>query len=694
MNSNLDIINKIKTVKSQSKMTNAELSTLSGVPLGTVNKILAHKTKSIKTETLNKLKVALNFEDESFNVSSVNSYGFVKVGAHTLKIKLACPDYNAKLMVDAICKASEVGVSLLVFPKLSLTGSTLGNLFYQKSLIKSCVDNLFKIINETKNLCVISVIGMPLFCGDKLYSVGAVIYKGELLGVVPDNSNDYKEFSSFYGIDSVCINAKKYPFGQILFKNQCDDFSFSVEFGSVYNVVTESGLNDALIKVCLSATPEIVNKEETVKTHLCAISNSNKLGYVFCDAGDGESTTDYVFSGKNYVFECGKIIKESKRFSTGLTVSDIDLDYVNLKRISNYSCGNVSDKVNKVTFNHIPCKFSLSRTFEKMPFVPKSATVLNNRAELILDIQAHALKRRIEHVNAKKLVIGISGGLDSTLALIVAVRALKLLNRTAEDVLAITMPCFGTTDRTKNNAYDLCEGLGVTLKEINIKNSVLQHFEDIGHDKDVVDVTFENSQARERTQVLMDLANKTGGLVIGTGDLSELALGFATYNGDHMSNYAVNASVPKTLIRYLVEYESGKSNTKLKNTLLDILATPVSPELVPPEKDGNIKQKTEDIIGPYILHDFYLYYAIKKCYGPSKIFYIAKKTFKNDFTKEVLLKWLKNFYNRFFAQQFKRSCMPDGVAVGSISFSPRGDFSMPSDVYKDVWLAEVESIKI
>ena len=618
---------------------------------------------------------------------------YLKTATFAPDIKVCDTDFNANSIIDAILTAQKSGVELLVLPELCLTGSTLGDLFYQQSLLSESLNMLFKIANDTKNLNVISVIGLPLLNGGKLYSVGAVVYKGDILGVVPDNSLDYKTFSSFYGYSSVNLHGKNYPFGQILFKNDISDFSFSVEFGVGYNSIgVTNTLSNALIKVCLSASPELVSKEEKIKTQISAISQNENLGYVLCDAGYGESTTDYVFSGCNYIYESGKLIKESKRFSNGLIVSDIDVDYLTVKRLKNEY--QILEQNNVVYFNYQAEKFTLTRSFEKLPFVPKNQGALSSRAELILDMQAHALKRRIEHVRAKTLVIGISGGLDSTLALIVAVRALKLLNRTASDVLAITMPCFGTTDRTKNNAYDLCEGLGVTLKEINVKNAVLQHFEDIGQDRNVVDVTFENSQARERTQVLMDLANKTGGLVIGTGDLSELALGFATYNGDHMSNYAVNASVPKTLIRYLVEYESSKSSLKLKNTLLDILDTPVSPELVPPEHDGNIKQKTEDIIGPYILHDFYLYYAIRKCYKPSKIFFIAKKTFKNDFSSEVLLKWLKNFYNRFFAQQFKRSCLPDGVKIGSVGFSPRGDFNMPSDAYKDVWLKDLENIKL
>ena len=440
----------------------------------------------------------------------------------------------------------------------------------------------------------------------------------------------------------------------------------------------------------MSAVSESVGLQEKVKSLISAHTSKLNLGYVYCNAGYGESTTDAVYSGVNYVYENGKLLNSSKPFTNGLTISDIDYEFLKSEKAKN-SYLNIEDvSYNSVGYEQLVNKFTLDRIFEKYPFVPKVDS--QNRLELILNIQANALKRRVEHTYAKKLVLGVSGGLDSTLALIVCVRAMKLLNRDIKDVIAVTMPCFGTTSRTKNNAIDLALGLGVTLKEINIKEAVTQHFKDIGHDISVTDVTFENSQARERTQVLMDYANKVGGIVIGTGDLSELALGWATYNGDQMSMYGVNASIPKTLLRCLVNYEASKSSQEVKKTLLDVLNTPVSPELIPP-KEGEINQKTEDIVGPYILHDFYLYYAIRKCYSPEKIYYIAKNTFKNDYSQKELLKWLKNFYNRFFAQQFKRSCMPDGAKVGSVSLSPRGDFKMPSDAYKFDWIYEVENLK-
>ena len=451
-------------------------------------------------------------------------------------------------------------------------------------------------------------------------------------------------------------------------------------------------MNKVTVSACLTAIPETVGSSESFKARLTASSSKHAISYAVAGAGYGESTTDFVFAGRNYIYENGNLLCESKQFTSGLLVSDVDVEFLRLEKVKNKISSFSSADYKTVEFNLLAKDFSLTREFEKYPFVPSDKQEIERRAELVLDIQANALRRRIEHVNAKTVVIGVSGGLDSTLALIVAVRSMKLLKRDLKDIIAITMPCFGTTSRTKNNAVNLANGLGVTLKEINIKKSVLSHFEDIGQNSTLTDVTYENSQARERTQVLMDYANKTGGIVVGTGDLSELALGWATYNGDHMSMYGVNASIPKTLLRYLVGYESSKSKGVMKKTLDDVLATPVSPELVPAKED-EIAQKTEDIVGPYTLHDFYLYYAIRRCYSPSKIFFIANNTFSGEYSPEVLYKWLKNFYNRFFNQQFKRSCVPDGVKVGSVSFSPRGDFSMPSDAYKYEWLEEIEKIK-
>ncbi|MBQ3234709.1 MAG: NAD(+) synthase [Clostridia bacterium] len=657
---------------------------------------MAGHTKSVKISTLERILNALSIiPNEDGLKSSVCDYGFIKVGAYTPEIRLANPTYNAKLFEGAIALAEKQGVRLLVFPALSLTGSTLGDIFYQPTLLDTALKALFSIARATVHSNVLSVVGLPIAVEGCLYSVGAVICRGEILGFTPDNYAK-PPFSSFNGVKQIIVNGKKYPFGNILYscKNYAN-FSFTVEFSgnvSAINPFINSIANKVTISACLTAVAETVGSSERFKADLSSVTRKINVGYVVAGAGYGESTTDCVFAGRNYIYENGNLLKESKAFTSGLTVSDIDVEFLLREKMKNKLGAFAPCEYETVEFSSIAEKFTLSREFEKYPFVPSGKGEIERRAELVLDIQANALKRRIEHVNAKTVVLGVSGGLDSTLALIVCVRAMRLLNRNLKDIVAVTMPCFGTTKRTKNNAVNLANGFGVTLKEINIKNSVLSHFSDIGQDPTVTDVTYENSQARERTQVLMDYANKTGGIVVGTGDLSELALGWATYNGDHMSMYGVNASIPKTLLRYLVGYESSRSKGLMKQTLDDVLATPVSPELVP-AKEGEITQKTEDIVGPYTLHDFYLYYAIRRCYSPSKIFYIAKKTFDGEYSPETLYKWLKNFYNRFFNQQFKRSCVPDGVKVGSVSLSPRGEFSMPSDAYKAEWLLELENIK-
>ena len=694
MNSTLKII---KMAKNTQKMTNEELSRLSGVPFGTVNKILSGATKSIKSETLQKLYLALNISNSEVVLPENGglSHGFCKVGAYTPEIVLGSPLENSNRIVDGIIKASELGVNLLVFPKLCLTGSTLGSLFYQPTLLTSALSGLSNILDKTRDLPIVSVVGLPLLVEGKIYSGGAVISRGKILGVVPENDYQSKVFAINDGVESISLLGEEVAFGSLVFyaENQ-PELSFVVEFASdLYSVSNPSSVygSQVAISLCMSSTCELVGKEERLKTLISAQSSKFSLGYVLAEAGYGESTTDCVYSGKNYIYENGELLSESKRFTSGLIVSEIDVEFLAYEKAVK-KLPLVSDLV-KIPFSLPKTKFSLTRSYKKLPFINKNASLMQERAELILDIQANGLKRRIEHVHAKSLVIGVSGGLDSTLALLVAVRAMKLAGKSEKDVYAVTMPCFGTTNRTKNNAYDMCKALGVTLKEINIKKAVTQHFEDIGQSVDVHDVTFENSQARERTQVLMDFANKTGGLVVGTGDLSELALGWATYNGDHMSNYSVNATIPKTLVRHLVLHESSRYGESLKKTLLDVLDTPVSPELVPP-KQGEITQKTEDIVGPYILHDFYLYHVIRRRSNPKKIFYIAKNVFKKEYTPQTLYKWLENFYRRFFAQQFKRSCVPDGVKVGVVSLSPRGDFDMPSDAYSTVWLKELEEIEV
>ena len=692
------IIEKIKNEKKLLKMTNLELSEKSGVALGTLNKILSFKTGSIKMQTLNKIFEALK-NSKSVNLTKVNgdNYGFIKVATYSPEIRVADVGFNLSKIKEGIEMANEKGANLLVLPELSLTGATCGDLFYQDVLLSSARSALLDLLNFTKNIEMLVFVGMPLKVLGKVYNVAVAILKGEILGFTPKTvlTNDELRYFSVFEGDSVNFLGKTYPFSQniIYSSNKQENFNVAVEIGD--GVFTNnlqahySSNNGAFIIVNLSASNELVGKADVRRNYIKSVSLSNNIAYVYANAGFGESTTDLVFSGHSLICERGEILSESELFENSLTISDIDVNFLAFERSKPKVNENINTPIYKfIEFNIEKGEFSLDREYRQMPFVPNSD---DGRFELILKMQANALQKRIRHINPKTLIIGVSGGLDSTLALLVAVRAMKNENRDLKDILAVTMPCFGTTSRTKNNATVLAEALGVTLKEINIKDSVLQHFKDISHNASVTDVTYENSQARERTQVLMDISNKTGGIVIGTGDLSELALGWATYNGDHMSMYSVNSSIPKTLIRYLVDYEANKSNKIIKNTLKDILDTPVSPELIPP-KDGEISQKTEDIVGPYLLHDFYLYYAIRCGFKPSKIFFIAKHTFNGKFSNEVLYKWLKNFYNRFFTQQFKRSCVPDGVKIGSVGFSPRGDFIMPSDACRNEWLLDLENI--
>ncbi|MDE6182315.1 MAG: NAD(+) synthase, partial [Eubacteriales bacterium] len=453
-------------------------------------------------------------------------------------------------------------------------------------------------------------------------------------------------------------------------------------------------LNGANIILNLSASNETAGKSDYRKELVKNQSARCICAYVYSSSGEGESTTDLVFSGHNMIFENGKCLAECEKFKNKLIYADIDIEHINNERRKNTSFEALQNsKIIILDYSIENVNFEIERYIDPLPFIPKNPLEIEKRCNEILDIQAYALKKRIEHIGIKNVVVGISGGLDSTQALIVINHTFELLGYDKKGIIAITMPCFGTTDRTYNNAKKLCEILGTTLLEINIKDSVLKHFEDIGQDVNNHNVTYENSQARERTQILMDMANKYNGIVVGTGDLSELALGFATYNGDHMSMYGVNASIPKTLIKHLINNFANSCNEELKNILLDILETPVSPELLPPKKNGNIAQITEDIVGPYELHDFFLYHMIRNNFEPEKIYYLAKKAFDNIYENSILLKWLEKFYIRFFTQQFKRSCLPDGVKVGSVSLSPRGDFRMPSDASMEAFLNRIRNLK-
>ena len=621
--------------------------------------------------------------------------GFLRVASATPHIKVADCTGNAQKIIAMSKEASANGASLVVFPELCITGYTCGDLFLQRALLNSAEENLKVIINETKDLDCVILVGLPVRANSGLYNCAAVIYHGDLLGLVPKkyipNYSEFYELRHFTPakderIDTAMFINEDIQWTEIA-KNvifeciEMPEFKLGVEIcEDLWTAEPPSGklaLNGATIIANLSASDEVIGKADYRRMLVKSQSARLLSAYVYTSAGLGESTQDLVFSGHNLICENGSILAESKRFDTGIIYADVDLQKMENERAkANTFVGEYNFE--RVCF-HLPVKdLTLHRHFSKTPFVPTNKTNLDERCEEILTIQATGLATRIQHTNAKSIVIGLSGGLDSTLALIVAVHAMDMLKRDRKDIIAVTMPCFGTTKRTKSNAEILAESYGVSFKDINISKAVTQHFEDIGQSLDVLDVTFENGQARERTQVLMDIANKTGGFVVGTGDLSELALGWATYNGDHMSMYAVNASIPKTLVRHLTAFEAEHSEGNLKKALLDILDTPVSPELLPP-KDGEISQKTEDLVGPYELHDFFLYYLVRQGFTPKKIFRLAKIAFEGAYDDETIKKWLKTFLRRFFSQQFKRSCLPDGPKVGTVTLSPRGDWRMPSD---------------
>ena len=634
--------------------------------------------------------------------------GFIKVAAGTPKIKVADCDYNAGQIIALMREAAAQGVKVLALPELCITGYTCGDLFLQDTLLQGAEDALSRILEETEELDMLTAVGLPVWnrWDSKLYNCAAVINRGKLLGLAPKiyipSYGEFYEgrwFASGRGTDyflTLCgqrVNLDAH--NPVVFDcENVPNLTVGVEIcedlWSAAPPSTHLALNGATVILNLSASNELAGKAAYRRTLVAGQSGRLVCGYVYADAGEGESTTDLVFAGHNIIAENGTVLAE-KRFETGLTVSEIDVGRLAHERRRMNTFGTVEGE-------SYPCKFQLeveetvlTRPIGKNPFVPEGAVDRRERCEEIFTIAALGLKKRLEHTNASCAVVGLSGGLDSTLALLITARAFDLLGRPRSDILAVTMPCFGTTSRTKSNAQVLAERIGADFRTVDIGEAVRVHFRDIGQSMDDLSVTFENGQARERTQVLMDLANQRGGLVIGTGDLSELALGWATYNGDHMSMYAVNASIPKTLVRHLVAWEAERLGGRAGEVLRDILDTPVSPELLPP-KDGEISQKTEDLVGPYELHDFYLYYAIRWGFPPRKVFRLAQRAFDGRYDRETLLKWLKSFYRRFFSQQFKRSCLPDGPKVGSVALSPRGDWRMPSDAVAKLWLDELEGL--
>ncbi len=634
--------------------------------------------------------------------------GFIKAAAVTPKIRVADPAYNAGVICERLEEAYAQGAKIIVFPELCITGYTCGDLFQQQLLLEEASVQLLKIAEATRDKDALVMAGLPMERSGKLYNVAAVLWNGRVMGLVPKaNIPSYAEFyEGRHFTDGnrepvpFKLAGESVPFGtNILFECEnmrsivvgceiCEDLWVASPPG------TEYALMGATVIANLSASNETVGKDEYRELLVKSASARLICGYIYASAGEGESTQDLVFGGHNLIAENGVIMSQTKRFKCDTVYGDIDVQRILSERRRMGTFGKESEETYvKISFRLEMTETRLERTFGCMPFVPGNEAARNKRCEEILSIQSYGLKKRYEHIGVNTAVIGVSGGLDSTLALLVTVRTFDMLGLDRKGIVAVTMPCFGTTDRTYDNACRLARTLGVSLEEVDIKEAVNIHFRDIGQDISNHDVTYENGQARERTQVLMDIANRQGGLVIGTGDMSELALGWATYNGDHMSMYGVNAGVPKTLVRHLVKYYADTCGEKeLADVLEDVLDTPVSPELLPPV-DGVISQKTEDLVGPYELHDFFLYYMLRCGFPPAKVYRVAKLAFLGQYSDETILKWMKVFYRRFFQQQFKRSCLPDGPKVGSVALSPRGDLRMPSDASVSLWMAEVEKLQ-
>lgn len=640
------------------------------------------------------------------------NYGFVKVAAAVPRIKVADCKFNSERLEGLITIAEGKGVQILTFPEMCITGYTCGDLFAQQLLLEQAEMALIQILNSTRQLDIISILGMPVVVNSTVINAAVVIQKGKILGVVPKTYlPNYKEFyeqrwfTSALQVseNSVRLCGQIVPMGNnLLFETAETTFGIEIceDLWATVPPSSSLALQGAEIIFNLSADDEGIGKHN----YLCSLISQQSArcisGYVFSSSGFGESTTDVVFAGNGLIYENGYLLARSERFcmEEQLIINEIDVECIRAERRVNTTFA--ANKANcpgkeavRISTEFVNSKdLNLTRTFNPHPFVPQGSE-LNSRCEEIFSIQIAGLAQRLLHTEAKTAVIGISGGLDSTLALLVCVKTFDKLGLSRKDILGITMPGFGTTDRTYHNAIDLMNSLGVSIREISIREACIQHFKDIGHDLNIHDVTYENSQARERTQILMDIANQTWGMVIGTGDLSELALGWATYNGDHMSMYGVNAGIPKTLVKHLVQWvaENGMDEAS-KATLLDIVDTPISPELIPADENGEIKQKTEDLVGPYELHDFFLYYFLRFGFRPSKIYFLAQTAFSGVYDDETIKKWLQTFFRRFFNQQFKRSCLPDGPKVGSISISPRGDWRMPSDASSAAWLKEIAEL--
>ena len=635
--------------------------------------------------------------------------GFVKAAAGTPEIRVADCEYNAAQCIGLMRQAAERSVKVLCLPELCLTGYTCGDLFLQDTLLRGAEQALNTVLEASRDLDLLTAVGLPVrdpWTG-KLYNCAAVMCRGELLGLVPKihlpNYGEFYEqrwFSSGEGADrliELCGQPVNLQTNVIFSCKSVPNLTVGVEIcedlWAPEPPSTALARAGATLILNLSASDETVGKAGYRRQLVSGQSGRLLCGYVYADAGEGESTTDMVFAAHNLIAENGALLAE-RRFEGGLTISEIDVDKLSFERCRNTTFTPAEEEVWRCSFDLERTETVLTRPVGKNPFVPSDHGDREARCREILTIAALGLKKRLAHTQAKTAVVGLSGGLDSTLALLITARAMEMLNRPMTDIQAVTMPCFGTTARTKSNAQLLAERIGASFRTVDIGEAVKVHFRDIGQSMEDLSVTFENGQARERTQVLMDLANRSGGIVIGTGDLSELALGWATYNGDHMSMYGVNAGIPKTLVRHLVRYaadEARDRDPQLSDVLLDILDTPVSPELLPP-KEGEIAQKTEDLVGPYELHDFFLYYAVRWGFSPKKVFRLALYALEDRYDRQTILKWLNNFYRRFFAQQFKRSCLPDGPKVGSVTLSPRGDWRMPSDAVNSLWIQELSTL--
>lgn len=706
-----DTIELLKVAKKQSGLTLKEISEKSGVSLGTVNKLFSGGIASVKVKTAQKLAQVLGVSNSELikqpqEKASLNkNYGFVRCAALTNEVRIGDVDFNLKTTLELIDSAIKKGVSVAVFPELNLCSYSAGDLITQEALIQASLTGVKRVVEYTKGRNILVFVGFPFKHASRLYNCAAAIFNGEVLAIIPKkNLPNYNEFferrifcEAQDEVQFVDFFGKSVPFGyKIILQNTLfSEMRVACEICEDLWVADSLSISHSLcgatIVANLSASTEFAGKDSYRKQMVSMHSSKCLCAYIYSSSGKGESTSFSVYSGHDMICELGEVIAESKPFEDGIAIADVDCGLIEYERIKKFKYKSDNSGYITVNFAMPISDFSLNRQYSKTPFIPENREEREKKLEMVLTIQAHALKKRVEHVNAQKLVLGMSGGLDSTLAMLVCEKTLKLLGKKPSDLVAITMPCFGTSNRTYNNAVSLSKEIKCTLLEINIKESVLAHFKDIGHDPNVADVVYENCQARERTQVLMDYSNMVNGLVVGTGDMSELALGWSTYNGDHMSMYGVNSSVPKTLAQEMVSYFAAKRGGKIGAILRDIVSTPISPELKP-TKNGEISQSTEGSVGPYVLNDFYLYHLIGQGFSPSKTFYIAVNTFKNEFKEQTIYDWLYKFIKRFFNSQFKRSCQPSSAKTESLNVSPT-EWIMPSDACYTLWLNELESIK-